>query len=68
MNIREYIKKNFKNSSIEELRESIEESVQSEDEIVLPEPVGISNINEDDGSVWFDIFLIISQAFEQKLL
>ena len=36
MNIREYIKKNFKNSSIEELRESIEESVQSEDEIVLP--------------------------------
>ena len=36
MNIREYIKKNFKNSSIEELRESIEESIQSEDEIVLP--------------------------------
>ena len=36
MNIRECIKKNFKNSSIEELRESIEESVQSEDEIVLP--------------------------------
>lgn len=36
MNIREYIKKNFKNSSIEELRESIEESVKSEDEIVLP--------------------------------
>lgn len=34
MNIREYIKNNFK--TIDELKESIEESVNSKDELVLP--------------------------------
>lgn len=36
LSIRDYIKKNFKNSDINELRNSINESVNSEDEVVLP--------------------------------
>lgn len=36
ISIREHIKNNFKNTNIEELRESIEESVNSSDEVVLP--------------------------------
>lgn len=36
ISIREHIKKNFKDSSIKEIEESIEESIQSEDEVVLP--------------------------------
>ena len=36
ISIREHIKKNFKDCSIEELKESIEESVKSDDEVVLP--------------------------------
>lgn len=36
ISIREHIKNNFKDSNIEELRESIEESVNSNDEVVLP--------------------------------
>lgn len=36
MSIKEYIKNNFKNSTEEDLRSSIEESVNSQEEIVLP--------------------------------
>lgn len=36
ISIREYIKKNFKDSTLEELKESIEESVETNDEVVLP--------------------------------
>ena len=36
ISIREHIKKNFKDWSIKELKESIEESVKSDDEVVLP--------------------------------
>ena len=36
ISIREHIKKNFKDCSIKELKESIEESVKSDDEVVLP--------------------------------
>lgn len=36
INIREHIKINFKDSTIEELKESIEESVNSSDEVILP--------------------------------
>lgn len=36
ISIREHIKKNFKDCTLEELIESIEESVQSDDEVVLP--------------------------------
>lgn len=36
INIREHIKNNFKDSTIEELKESIEESVNSSDEVILP--------------------------------
>lgn len=34
--IREYIKNNFKDSSIDDLRESIVSSIESKDELVLP--------------------------------
>lgn len=36
INIRDYIKNNFKNSSIDELKDSIIASTQSNDEVVLP--------------------------------
>ncbi len=36
VNIREYIKNNFKDSSIEELKDSILASIESKDEVVLP--------------------------------
>lgn len=36
VNIREYIKNNFKNSDVEEIKESIEASIESNDEVVLP--------------------------------
>lgn len=36
INIREYIKNNFKDSSIEELQDSIIASIESNDEVVLP--------------------------------
>lgn len=36
INIREYIKNNFKESTIEELKESILASIESNDEVVLP--------------------------------
>ena len=36
INIREYIKNNFKDSSIEELQDSILASIESNDEVVLP--------------------------------
>lgn len=36
VNIREYIVNNFKDSSKEEIRESIVESIKSKDEVVLP--------------------------------
>ena len=36
INIRDYIKNNFKNSSIDELKDSIISSTQSNDEVVLP--------------------------------
>lgn len=36
INIRDYIKNNFKDSSIDELKESIIASTQSNDEVVLP--------------------------------
>lgn len=36
ISIREYIKKNFEDCTLEELKESIEDSVQSDDEVVLP--------------------------------
>lgn len=36
ISIREHIKNNFKDSKVEELKESIEESVNSSDEVVLP--------------------------------
>ena len=36
INIRDYIKNNFKNSSIDELKDSIIASAQSNDEVVLP--------------------------------
>lgn len=36
INIREHIKNNFKNSSIDEINDSIEASIESEDEVVLP--------------------------------
>ena len=36
INIRDYIKNNFKDSSIDELKESIIASIQSNDEVVLP--------------------------------
>lgn len=36
ISIRGHIKNNFKDSSIDELRESIEESIKSDDEVVLP--------------------------------
>lgn len=36
INIRDYIKNNFKDSNIDELKESIIASTQSNDEVVLP--------------------------------
>lgn len=36
INIREYIKNNFKDSSIDELKDSILASIESNDEVVLP--------------------------------
>ena len=36
INIREYIKNNFKESDINELKESILASIESNDEVVLP--------------------------------
>ena len=36
INIRDHIKKNFKDSSIQELENSIIESINSNDEVVLP--------------------------------
>ncbi len=36
ISIREHIKKNFKDSSIQDLEDSIKESVNSKDEVVLP--------------------------------
>lgn len=36
VNIREYIKNNFKDSNANEIRESIEASIESNDEVVLP--------------------------------
>ena len=36
ISIREHIKKNFKDSSIQDLEDSIKESVNSNDEVVLP--------------------------------
>lgn len=36
INIREYIKNNFKESNINELKESILASIESNDEVVLP--------------------------------
>lgn len=36
INIREYIKNNFKDSSIDELKDSIIASIESNDEVVLP--------------------------------
>ena len=36
IDIREYIKNNFKGSSIEELQDSILASIESNDEVVLP--------------------------------
>lgn len=36
VNIREYIKNNFKDSNIDEIKESIEASIESNDEVVLP--------------------------------
>lgn len=36
LSIRDYIKKNFENSDVNELRNSINESVNSKDEVVLP--------------------------------
>lgn len=36
ISIREHIRKNFKDSSIQDLEDSIKESVNSNDEVVLP--------------------------------
>lgn len=36
ISIREHIRKNFKDSSIQDLEDSIKESVNSKDEVVLP--------------------------------
>lgn len=36
INIRDYIKNNFKGSSIEELQDSILASIESNDEVILP--------------------------------
>lgn len=36
INIRKYIKDNFKNSTEEEIKESIESSIKEQDEITLP--------------------------------
>lgn len=36
IDIREYIKNNFKGSSLEELKDSILASIESNDEVVLP--------------------------------
>lgn len=36
INIRDYIKNNFKDSNIDDLKESIIASIQSNDEVVLP--------------------------------
>ena len=36
IDIREYIKNNFKDSSLEELQDSILASIESNDEVVLP--------------------------------
>lgn len=36
ISIREHIKKNFKDSSIQDLEDSIKESVNSKEEVVLP--------------------------------
>ena len=36
MNIREYIKNNFKDSNDDEIKESIDESIKSKDEVLLP--------------------------------
>lgn len=36
INIRDYIKNNFKDSNVEEIKESIEASIESNDEVVLP--------------------------------
>ncbi len=36
VDIRSYIKDNFKDASIEDIRESIEESVSKDDEVTLP--------------------------------
>lgn len=55
INIREHIKNNFKNCKTTEIKEAIEESLKSEDEITLP-GLGVffellwktSNTNEKD--------------------
>lgn len=36
INIREHIINNFKNSNVEEIKDSIEQSLKEEDEITLP--------------------------------
>lgn len=36
IDIRDYIKNNFKNSNTNEIRDSIEESIKSKDEVILP--------------------------------
>ncbi len=36
ISIRAYIKKNFKNTTVQELRSSIEESIKEQDEVLLP--------------------------------
>jgi len=36
INIRNYIKDNFKNSEIDEIRDSIENSISEQDDITLP--------------------------------
>ena len=36
LDIRTHIKKNFKNSSVDDIKKSIEESIKEQDEITLP--------------------------------
>ena len=36
INIREYIKNNFKNADIRDIEDSIEASIKSKDEVILP--------------------------------
>lgn len=66
MSIKEYIKNNFKNSTEEDLRSSIEESVNSQEEIVLPGLGVLFEVlwNKSDPSMQNNIFSILKNNLQ----